>query len=451
MLKRIAWLEPFWVLLWGALLLLPARFAPAAIEPILAQGKPWFILALGLGWLVRWLAYGRFSRPTPIDLPIILLLLWLPVNFWASADKALSWEAIGYLVFGISLYASLVNWPPIAEHPEWIAWALLLFGVGLLFAAPLLSQLINSKLFTLPGLAPLLSRLADLTPGNVNLNRMGGTLVVLFPLFLALGLRWDWTSRRWLPPLSLLLAGAAAAVLLLTQSRGALLGAVVAVMLLLVLRWRRLLVILPLALIFAVFALSQLGADNLFDQIGNGNGLQGIESRLELWSRGIYALTDFAFTGIGIGTFDRVIPLLYPTFLIAPGTPMGHAHNIFIQVGVDLGFPGLIVFLALYINVFVTLAAVLRQRQFALPWTLAAGAIGGLTAMFIHGLLDVPLWGTKPSFLPWLLIALAIALGLHVRDRRRTTSDALDRSITHVVVGTKSEIRNPKSEISGSP
>jgi len=140
MLKRIAWLEPFWVLLWGALLLLPARFAPAAVEPILAQGKPWFILALGFGWLVRWIAYGRFSRPTPIDLPVLLLLLWLPVNFWASADKALSWEAIGYLVFGISLYAALVNWPPLARHPQWIAWALLLFGVGLLVAAPLLSQ-----------------------------------------------------------------------------------------------------------------------------------------------------------------------------------------------------------------------------------------------------------------------------------------------------------------------
>ncbi len=35
--------------------------------------------------------------------------------------------------------------------------------------------------------------------------------------------------------------------------------------------------------------------------------------------------------------------------------------------------------------------------------------------MFVHGLLDVPLWGTKPSFLPWLLIALAIAIGLQVR------------------------------------
>jgi len=424
MLKCLVWLEPIWVLLWGALLLLPARFAPAALEPILAQGKPWFILALGLGWLVRWAAYGRFSRPTPIDLPLLFILLWLPINYWISADKALSWIAIGYLVFGVTLYASLINWPPIIHHPEWIAWALMLFGLGLLVAAPLLSQLTSARFFTILGLAPLLNRLAAITPGDVNLNRMGGTLVVLFPLFLALGLRWDWTKRRWMPPLSLLLSGATAAVLLLTQSRGAYMGAVAAAMLLLVLRWRKLAVLLPLLLIIVAFAFSQIGVDNLFDQIGSSNVTHGIEGRMELWSRGISALTDFAFTGIGIGTFDVIIPLLYPTSLIAPGTPMGHAHNLFIQVGVDLGFPGLIAFLALYINVFVMLAVVLRQRQLALSWTLAAGTAGGLTAMFVHGLLDVPLWGTKPSFLPWLLIALAIALGLHMRSELSISEDA---------------------------
>ena len=74
-LRRIAWFEPLWVLLWGALLLLPARFAPAGMAPLLASGRPWFILMLGLGWLLRALAYGRFTRPTPIDIPLLFILL----------------------------------------------------------------------------------------------------------------------------------------------------------------------------------------------------------------------------------------------------------------------------------------------------------------------------------------------------------------------------------------
>jgi len=32
--------------------------------------------------------------------------------------------------------------------------------------------------------------------------------------------------------------------------------------------------------------------------------------------------------------------------------------------------------------------------------------------MFSHGLVDVPLWNSKPAFLPWLIIALAMQLGL---------------------------------------
>ncbi|NOZ51484.1 MAG: hypothetical protein GXP37_15770 [Chloroflexi bacterium] len=429
-LRRIAWFEPVWVLLWGGLLLVPARFAPPNLAPFLGQGRPWFILMLGLGWLLRWVAYGRLSRPTPIDIPLLLILLWLPVNYWASTDKAMSWEALGYLLFGISLYAALLNWPPIHRHPEWIAWGLVLFGLGMIVAAPFLSQLTSSKLFDTTFLAPWLQRLAELTPGDVNLNRLGGALVVIYPLFLALGLRWDWTRRRWLPPLMLLVAGVSGLVLLLTQSRGAYMGAAVATTLLLVLRWRKLALMAPLLLIGGVFVFSRGGTEIFFDQIGVGvdSTLYGLDGRMELWSRGIYALSDFALTGIGIGTFDRIIPLLYPTFLIAPGTPMGHAHNLLLQVGVDLGFPGLIAYLALVINVFVTLAQVLRQRAQALPWTLAAGTAASLTAMFVHGLLDVPLWGTKPSFLPWLLVALAMALGLHVRATSSSSASAPDPS-----------------------
>ncbi len=58
-------------------------------------------------------------------------------------------------------------------------------------------------------------------------------------------------------------------------------------------------------------------------------------------------LQDFPFTGIGMGTFTQVADRLYPFFLYAPGT-VEHAHNLFLQVGVDLGLPGLIAWLAIF-------------------------------------------------------------------------------------------------------
>ena len=48
--------------------------------------------------------------------------------------------------------------------------------------------------------------------------------------------------------------------------------------------------------------------------------------------------------------------MLYPLFTVSPDVDIGHAHNEFLQAGLDLGIPGLIAFIALYIGVFWMLA-----------------------------------------------------------------------------------------------
>ena len=78
--------------------------------------------------------------------------------------------------------------------------------------------------------------------------------------------------------------------------------------------------------------------------MANSVGLQG---RVELWSRALYAIQDFPLTGCGLGTFRQVVHLLYPPFFVEPGADLAHAHNFFLQVALDLGVPGLIAYLAL--------------------------------------------------------------------------------------------------------
>jgi hypothetical protein len=39
--------------------------------------------------------------------------------------------------------------------------------------------------------------------------------------------------------------------------------------------------------------------------------------------------------------------------------------------------------------------------------------------MLIHGLFDAPVWGVKPAFIPWLLIALSMLVSLRTADRRQ--------------------------------
>jgi putative inorganic carbon (HCO3(-)) transporter len=204
------------------------------------------------------------------------------------------------------------------------------------------------------------------------------------------------------------LAALIVAISALAASRGALIAVAAGVIVVLWLRWPRLGWLLPLLLLAAGGAFLWLGPETLLDQMGSDGAVGGLAERLEIWSRALYALQDFSFTGVGLGAFNQVIPLLYPYFLIPPSVDIPHAHNLVLQVGVDLGVPGLIAWLAILLTVFAHLGVTLRQHRDGLTAALAAGVLGGLVAMLAHGLLDAPLWGTKLAFLPWLLFALAV-------------------------------------------
>jgi putative inorganic carbon (HCO3(-)) transporter len=158
------------------------------------------------------------------------------------------------------------------------------------------------------------------------------------PLTLALGLRWDWTRRRWVPPLSLLLTLWLLPIIVITGSRGSLMAMMIVAPLLLMLRWPRLLYLLPLLLIALALDIYFTDA-NLLDLLSSGSATSGFDERVEIWQRALFAIQDFSFTGVGLGMFNRVIPLLYPYFLIAPDLDIPDAHNLLLQVGVDLGMP----------------------------------------------------------------------------------------------------------------
>ena len=134
-----------------------------------------------------------------------------------------------------------------------------------------------------------------------------------------------------------------------------------------------------------------------------------LADRVEIWSRAVYGLQDFSFTGMGLGTFRYVMPVLYPLFTVSPDVDLGHAHNEWLQAGVDLGLAGLVVFVALQ-----GLSGVLAYQAFRRPlpatvrWMMA-GVLAGLVAHSIFGLTDAVALGAKPGIFWWLLLALTAA------------------------------------------
>jgi putative inorganic carbon (HCO3(-)) transporter len=146
--------------------------------------------------------------------------------------------------------------------------------------------------------------------------------------------------------------------------------------------------------------------------IAANQALAGMNQREEIWSRAIYMIQDFSFTGIGMGSFTQVADLLYPFFLAAPGK-IEHAHNLFLQITVDLGLPGLIAWLSLLMGVIAISWRLVRDGKAtgdALYAALGAGLLCSQIALITHGMLDAVTWGmVKPAPLVWALWGIAVA------------------------------------------
>lgn len=414
---RRTWVEPGIIVLLAPLLLFPGRF-------ISLEWHPYGVI---LAFLFATLAHFLYQRNwvcTPLNGAITVLLLWLPVNYWASIDKPQSWEALGYLLFGIVSWRTLLQWNLIQQAPQRLAYLFLFVGVGLTLLGPLL-------LAADPSFAPLPLRfqLPSLTQGavlfaeTVNPNVLAGAFVLLLPFYTAFIFQRHQLLYRWLRGMLMILWPITVGILFITQSRGALLAAGLAVLIVLSLCYAKVIWLMPVFLIMLIGATLWIGPRPLLDTLVASSAFGGMDGRIEIWNRALYAFHDFPFTGIGIGTFNKVIPLLYPYFLWTPEQEIPHAHNLILQVGVDLGLIGLIAQVALWINLFWMLRTLLRCQTDDNRRVVAVGAFGSLIAMLLHGLVDAVTWGNKLAFLPWWLYALITLLFLqHWEEEQKPTS-----------------------------
>ncbi len=409
-------------------LLLPLALFPSPMRTLA-------LLVIPLLWLVRWIATGHLAPPTPVDWSLWGLLLMVLVSQYATFDMAHSLVKIAGLVYGIALFYAVVQ--GVGASPSRLWWGVAaLYGLVLGLAA--VSMVVYGWFGNVPVLGPLLARVPASVTGlaraaeAVNPNQVAGVLLWLTPLAVALALaawgRFRGLARRfhWWGAglLALLLTGTAVsllAVLLLTRSRAGLAGLLVALLLMGLLgltavsRKLTLIIIVTLVALFAV-GVTVTGPDAVmaafFEQanIDSGDPASSLSGRLEIWSRAIYGLQDFPFTGMGMNNFRKVVHILYPLFLISPDTDIAHAHNHWLQAGLDLGIPGMIAYMSLWLG----LAAMLWQtwRRAADGWlrVLSLGFIGCLAAYFVYGLLDTVALGARPGFVFWVMVGLITAL-----------------------------------------
>jgi putative inorganic carbon (HCO3(-)) transporter len=404
-----------------------------ALATFTEQGAAWGLGLIALLWLIRWIGRGHLTQRTPVDWPVGLLLLMLPVTFYATTDSHITFIQISRLVSGLALMYGLINWVQSKAQFSLLTLGLTALGLALVLIAPI-SVTWPSKI-----LQPLYGRFQLLVSDTINPNMMAGSIVMLLPFpaamlilaptdtlpsltgsvpeVVARLLDAEWFRRVWYGAATLLMLF----TLFLTQSRGGWLAGVVVIYVILIRRWRRLLWLIPITLLGLGVLTWRQGLPTLLDWIGTSGTIQGWDKRVEIWSRALYMIQDFPFTGIGTGTFQSVANVLYPFFLAGPNAEIPHAHNLLLQVAVDLGIPGLIAFASIVIETFWCSMESVRPCVRTGDEALSAVAWAGLASMIgllVHGLVDSTTWLIgRNAFILWAVIGTIVALEVHTTYR----------------------------------
>ncbi len=388
------------------------------------QLLPAVLLVGSCFWLLRWIVLRYFTRRTPADWGIILLILMAVIGCILTGGSSDSRVQVMRLLSGVVLYYAIVNSVTTEKRNTFLIIGFIVAGLFLAFFALIGVQWAVDKVSIIP--LEIYDRLVLLVSDAANPNVLAGYLALLLPFPLAIlvfGTRADAgvrvRSAVWY--LSIISAVVTGAILVLTQSRGAWMAVLTVVLLLASMRWKWGWVSIVILLAAVLVAGAAVGYPDLLEALLTSRNVASVSDRADLWCRAIMIIRDFPFSGVGIGSFGKVVELFYPYRSLGTDTTM-HAHSLPLQVAVDLGLPGLVSWLAVILILGVsTWKLYIYGRLHADDWmtSIGAGYLGCLVAYMIHGLVDAVTWGMiRPAPLIWALWG-GIAAGVRLIAARQ--------------------------------
>ena len=373
-------------------------------------------------WLMHLVAQREFMvKWPPLTLPLVLLLVVLGLSALGSVSLQHSIKELVKWIEVLALYVMVAN----TMTGRWKkALVATLLGTGALAALHGIYQFlfqVGPEEFVLFG--RFMRAFGTFEQPNPYAGYLGLTLPLAIGLILAvvvpMGRR---VSSRWLVwagGTGLLMAVALA----MSWSRGAWLGVVAGIGVMLVAvaarsgRAAMLGVVLAVLLGYLILAggLSLLPPSivqrfsDFMPYLGVAD-VRGVEvtdanfavlERMAHWQSAIAMWTDHPWLGVGVGNYE----VAYARYALPLwSSPLGHAHNYYLNVGAETGIVGLIVYLVVW-GVALLQSWKVTRRATNWGWGAALGVLGVLAHLSVHNFFD-------NLFVHAMYLQVAILLGL---------------------------------------
>ncbi len=372
--------------------------------------------------LLKWISERGFSFVrTKLNFPLLLFLIVGLISTFTSLyfyNSYITWLRLLNYIF---IYFLIVNW--ITDRRQinlLISTMLILVGITTLLG-------FYRVIIIWQNLGPQPALGVRLWVANIHPNEIATYLLLIMPIVISL-LLTPISLKSKIPLVILLLAMFIS--LVLTYSRGGWLAFLVMLATLLILKGERLIgkvltgrrililagaiLILILLIIFIPNPISRRLAS-----LTKAGSLEEVDIRFVIWRSAWSMLADNLWTGVGLSNYYLANPIYWKGPTYAEITTRGFmytAHNLFLNIGVEMGIFALALFVIILILIMSYGLSIFRKDRLSSPPRREFGneisaLLAGIVALVVQGIFHYMFWLSTLAFSFWAFAGMIASLG----------------------------------------
>lgn len=231
-----------------------------------------------------------------------------------------------------------------------------------------------------------------------NPNVLGEYLLIVIPIAFSM---LYYVKHKGYNFLTFCAVGALCLLMILTMSRGAWLGLIFAMVIFVLMHDRRLIWLGVIAIVIAPLFIPQSIIDR-FLSIGNMED-SSTAYRVSIWMASTELIKDFWLTGIGLSS--SVFILVFQRYAFSASYAL-HSHNLFLQLIIDLGIWGLIIFFIIVFCIYRNIFSRIKITNSKFLKGISSALCGGVGGFLLQSMTDNTWYNYRIVCLFWVILAM---------------------------------------------